>query len=145
MSDPKSSRRKNSSVPFKIRDADIFIDVKSFDLVKLRAVRGIHFIAPISRAGSDDANRRRRASIVRICTVEVCVRSNAAVGQIKCVLFVSRRMIGRGVERVEAMPFGLDIRSFGESETHSPKNSDRAIEHLGERMERAELGCGAGE
>ena len=49
-------------------------------------------------------------------------------------------MIGRGVERVEAMPFGLDIRPFGESETHSPKNSDPAVEHLGERMERAELG-----
>ena len=70
---------------------------------------------------------------------------HATVWQIKCVLLIARRMIGRGVEGVEAMPFGLDIRSFGKSETHSPKNSDSAVQHLGERMERAGLGCGAGE
>ena len=48
-------------------------------------------------------------------------------------------MIGRGVERVEAMPFVLDVRTFGEREPHSAKNADRAIEHLGERVERADF------
>ena len=81
---------------------------------------------------------------MRICTVEVWVRSNAAVGQIKSVLLVARRMIGRGVERVEAMPFGFDVRAFREREPHSPENADPAVEHLGEGMERAELGGGAG-
>ena len=48
-------------------------------------------------------------------------------------------MIGRGVERVEAMPFVFHVRAFGERETHPAKDADRAIEHLGERMERPDL------
>src|SRR5882724_7377383 len=43
-----------------IADTDLFINVKPFNLVKLYAVRGIDFIAPISRAGSDHANGRWR-------------------------------------------------------------------------------------
>ena len=45
---------------FQIRDADVLIDIEAFDLVKLRAVRRVDFIAPIGRARRDDANRRRR-------------------------------------------------------------------------------------
>ena len=37
------------------------------------------------------------------------------------------------------MPFGLDVGAVGERETHAPKNLDRAVEHLGERMKRAEF------
>src|SRR6266478_5398171 len=40
---------------FEIGNADVLIDVKPFDLVKLRAVSGIEFIAPISRARRDHA------------------------------------------------------------------------------------------
>ena len=49
-------------------------------------------------------------------------------------------MIGRGVERVEAMPFVFDVGAFGERESHAAKNLDRAIEHLRERMKTAQLG-----
>ncbi len=79
------------------------------------------------------------ASIVRICTVEVWVRRKPAIGQIKCVLLVARRMIGRSVQRVEAMPFRLDVGAFGKRESHPAENTDRAIEHLRERMKRAEF------
>ena len=37
------------------------------------------------------------------------------------------------------MPFGLDVRAFGERESHSAENLDPAIEHLRERMKRAAL------
>src|SRR5262249_11818017 len=42
-----------------ICDTYVFINIKSFDLVKLRAVRGIEFIATIGSAGSNHADRRR--------------------------------------------------------------------------------------
>ena len=60
-----------------------------------------------------------------------------AIRQIKGVGFVARRMIGRGVERVEAMPLVLDVGSLRERETHSAEKPDRAVEHLRERVERA--------
>jgi hypothetical protein len=67
-----------------------------------------------------------------------------AVGQIKGVLLVPRGMIGRGVERVEAMPFALDVGTFRQRETHSPENADSAIEHLSEGMQAAQLGGDTG-
>src|SRR5262249_62249035 len=35
---------------FQIRDADVFIDIKSFDLVELRTVRRVEFLVAISSA-----------------------------------------------------------------------------------------------
>src|SRR6202022_2739844 len=55
------------------------------------------------------------------------------------VLFVTRRMFGWRVKRVEAMPLIFDVWSIGEDEAHAAKNVDRAIEHLGEGMKRAAL------
>ena len=52
--------QKKFQCPFQVRDADILIHIKSFDLVKLRAVGGVHFIATIRGARSDHANRRWR-------------------------------------------------------------------------------------
>src|SRR5947207_1457911 len=40
--------------------ADVLVNMKPFDLMKLRAVGRIDFITAIGRAGRDDANRRRR-------------------------------------------------------------------------------------
>src|SRR5947208_6934544 len=45
---------------FQIGDAYVFIDIKSFDLVKLRAVRGVEFVATIRSPGSNHTNRRGR-------------------------------------------------------------------------------------
>ena len=45
---------------FQVGDADVFVHVKPFDLVELRAVSGVKFIAPIRCTGSNHTNRRRR-------------------------------------------------------------------------------------
>ena len=52
-------------------------------------------------------------------------------------------MFGRRVERVETMPFVLNVRSVRESEAHSPKNFDRTFPHLRERVQRANFVEGA--
>src|SRR5438094_6304603 len=62
-----------------------------------------------------------------------------AVWQIECVLFSARGMFGRRVERIETMPFVFNVRPVCEREAHSPKNFDRALPHLGEWMQRADL------
>ena len=45
---------------FQIGYAHVLINIEPFDLMKLRAVGRIDFIATIGRAGRDHANRRRR-------------------------------------------------------------------------------------
>src|SRR5947208_9083615 len=62
-----------------------------------------------------------------------------AVGEIKRILFIPRRMVRRGVERVETVPFRFNIGSIGQGETHATENCDSAIKHLREWMERSAL------
>ena len=54
-------------------------------------------------------------------------------------------MIRRGIQRVEAMPFVLDIRPIRKREPHPMKDADGAVEHLGERMKGSDLMRRAGE
>ncbi len=48
----------------------------------------------------------------------------AAVGEVKGVLLVARRMIGGRVQRVETMPLRLDVRAIGEREAHAAENAE---------------------
>jgi hypothetical protein len=112
--------------------------------VELRAVCGVHFIASISRAGRNHADRRRRILHGADLHGRGVGAEKPAVRQIKGVLLVARGVIGRGVEGVEAMPFGFHVRTFGERKAHPPENADPAIEHLGEGMQAAQLGGDAG-
>ena len=63
---------------------------------------------------------------------------------IQRVLNVTRRMIRRCVQRVEAMPFVLDFWTVLHCETHSLKNFDSAFENLRERVLMAEVVPAAG-
>src|SRR5205085_8147406 len=93
--------------PFQVSDADVLIDVKTFDLVKLRAMRRIDFVATVSRAWGDDANRRRRGLHRTNLNCGCVGAEQSAIRQIKCILLVAGWMFRRRVERVEAMPFVL--------------------------------------
>ena len=105
--------------------------------MELRAVRGIDFIAAIGRAGRDHANRRSGRFHGADLDGGSVGAEQTAVRQIECVLLVARGMIGRRVERVEAMPFIFDVGAIGQREAHAPENLDAAFEHLGEGMQRA--------
>src|SRR5881398_1437554 len=48
-------------------------------------------------------------------------------------------MFGRRVERIETMPFVLNIRPICERKAHPTKNFDRALPHLGQRMQCANV------
>ena len=104
--------------------------------MKLRAMGRVDFVAAICRPRGDYADRRPR----RFHRPDLDSRSmgskQTSVRQIKCVLLVARRMFGRRVESVETMPFGLNVRAVRKGETHSTENRDRAVEYLGERMQR---------
>src|SRR5260370_40286845 len=90
---------------FQVRDADVLIDVKTFDLMKLRAMRRVHFVATISRAGGNHANWRRRGLHRANLDGGSVGAEQSAVGQIKCVLLVARRMFRRRVQGTQAIPF----------------------------------------
>ena len=54
---------------------------------------------------------------------------DSAVGQVKRVLFISRRVIRRSVKGIETVPFRFDVGAFGESEPHSTEDPDCPVEH----------------
>jgi hypothetical protein len=68
------------------------------------------------------------ASMVRICTGEVCVRSTLrfAVGpgrQEEGVVHLARRMALGEVQRGEIVIVGLDVRTFGDGESPCRRRS----------------------
>ena len=75
-----------------------------------------------------------RVSMVRICTGEVWVRSNRAVGDKEGILHVARRMIFGNIERFEVMVIVFDIRAAGDLETHARKNIDDLVDDQRQRM-----------
>ena len=51
-----------------------------------------------------------------------------ALPEIKRVLFIARRMLGRRVECIETVPLGLNVRPVCKGETHSAEDRNCAIE-----------------
>jgi hypothetical protein len=64
--------------------------------------------------------------------------------EVKGVGVVASRVIGGGVEGVEAVEFGFDLGTVGEGEAEAAEDLDRAILDKGEGVEGAdrELTCG---
>ena len=59
-------------------------------------------------------------------------------GEVQRVLHVARGMLGRHVQRVEAVPLVLDLGTFDDREAHAREDVFHAIAHDGERMAVAE-------
>ena len=82
------------------------------------------------------------ASMVRICTGLVCVRSTGRVPsgpsrEIERVVLLPRRMLGRNVERGEVVEVGLDVRTFGDREAHVGEDLGDLVDDLADRMDAA--------
>ena len=56
------------------------------------------------------------------------------------VVHVARRMAFREIELGEVVIFGLDVGAFGDGETHIGENRRQLVDHLGDRMDAADLG-----
>ncbi len=87
------------------------------------------------------------ASIVRICTGLVCVRSTrrdpSAFGvEVERVVLLPRRMLGRNVELGEVEIVRLDVRPFGDGEAHVGEDLDALVVDLADGMDAA-VGDGA--
>ena len=61
----------------------------------------------------------------------------ASVGEVEGVLLVARGVVGGGVERVEAVPFVVDVRAVGEREAHAAEDLHGAVEQLRDRVQAA--------
>ena len=83
------------------------------------------------------------ASIARICTGEVWVRSTRGSSpgvarlEVEGVLHRPRRMVLGHVERGEIIPLGLDLRPFGDGEAEVGENLRELVHHLADRVDRA--------
>ena len=112
----------------------------AFDLAERRRVRQVEVVAAIDAARHDDADRR----LVRLHVADLHRRGVrpqqrahvvGAAGlasdrrrEIQRVLHVARGMLGRHVQRVEAVPLVFDLRAFDDGEAHAREDrlpSDR--------------------
>src|SRR5260370_40675410 len=85
---------------FQVRDADVLIDVKTFDLMKLPAMRRVHFVATISRAGGNHANWRPRGLHRANLHGGSVGAEQSAVGQIKLLLLRAPRSVLRRLQGI---------------------------------------------
>ena len=128
---------------FEVTEADVLIDVEAFELVEDAEVRGVDFIATIGCAGSNDAHGERLGGFHGANLHAGRVRAQqAAIRQVKSILLVASRMIGRRVQRIEAMPLGFNLGSFCQCEAHAAQRADSEIANLCERMQRANASTG---
>ena len=82
------------------------------------------------------------ASIVRICTGEVWVRSTSRVPsgrsrQVEGVVLLAGRVLGRDVEGGEVVEIVLDMRPFGDRKAHLAKDRDDLVDRLADRVDAA--------
>ena len=141
-----------------IRQRDAFADDEPFDLPEHRRVREVEIVAPVDAAGHDDADRR----LVRLHVADlhrrgvraqqrpddrrgVRFRPCTGVREIQRVLHVARGMLGRHVQRVEAVPLVFDLRAFDDREAHAREDVFHAVAHERQRMAMAERAAGAGQ
>src|SRR5205807_8453088 len=104
--------------------------------MKLWAVRCVEFVAPIRRTRGNHADGRRcRFHLMNLHCGSVGSQKSP-IGQIKRVLFVAGRVIGRRIQSIEAVPLGFDIGTFGKRKTHTSENLNSALLHLMKRMQR---------
>ena len=56
------------------------------------------------------------------------------------VVHVARRMVFREIELGEIVVVGLDVRPFGDGKAHVGEDRGQFVDHLGDRMDAADLG-----
>ena len=144
------SRTNASSVPLRSASEMPSPTTSAFHLREHRGVRQVEIVAAVDAAGHDDPDRR----LVRLHVADLHRRGMRAqqrpaiVGpaalaldrrrQIQRVLHVARGMLGRHVQRVEAVPLVLDLGTFDDREAHAREDVFHAIAHDGQRMPVAE-------
>ena len=84
---------------------------------------------------------------MRICTGEVWVRStrrepSGPLREIKGVVLLPGRVLGRDVECGEVVEILLDMRAFGDLKAHLAKDGDDLVHGLADRMEPTGAGEG---
>ena len=75
--------------------------------------------------------------MTRICTGDVCVRSNLPSGKVECVLHGTGRMVRRNVERLEVVVVVFELRPFHNLESDSLKQRRDSLEGASDRMQAA--------
>ena len=65
--------------------------------------------------------------------------------KVKGILRIARRMIGRRVQRIEAMIFVFDFGTVRHGETNFPKTANDILGDLSQRMQLADEAAAAGQ
>ena len=106
-------------------------------------VRGVHLVPTVAAARGDDLHRRlplfQDPDLHRggLGTEQpTAVRAGRQV-EIEGVRLVPGRMVGRRVQRIEVVVFGLDLRAVGQRKTQPVKDVHDPVQRLGQHMHRA--------
>ena len=120
------------------------VDDEALDLMEHRRV-GLVGIAAIGAARNDDADRRLlRQHGAHLHRRGVGAQQQPrAVGlrvEIERVVHVAGRMALGEIELGEVVVVGLDVRPFGDGETHVGEDRGEFVDHLADRMHAPDLG-----
>ena len=141
----KNALQNSSSTQRMLATLARLVDDQPFDLMEHRRCVASESM-PVGLAGDDDADRR----LLRLHGADLHRRGvgaqKLAAGrpstplQEERVVHLARRMAFGEVQRGEIVIVGLDIRTFGDRETHIAEDRGDLVDHLADRMDAAALG-----
>ena len=129
--------------PFQMAEMRFLVDHQAFDLMEHRRMRLVA-VAAIGAARRDDADRRLlRQHGAHLHRRGVGAQQEARAVRLRIeeerVVHLARRMRFRDIELGEVVIVGLDIGPFGDSKAHIGENRGQFVDHLGDRMDAADL------
>ena len=104
-----------------VGDRDIAVDDETLHLRELGEVRCIHLIAAIRGARSDHAHWRRLRFHDAYLHRRGMRSQETPIGKVKGIQLVARGMIWWSIERIETIPFSLNVRSIGQGKPEPAK------------------------
>ena len=108
-------------------------------------MRRVDLVAAVSGTRGDDADRRGLGFHGADLHAGSMGPEEFSGVEIEGVFFVAGRMVGGGVEGVEAMEFIFDFRAVGEGESHAAEDADGLIADQGEWVQRADVDLAGGQ
>ena len=123
---------------FEVGEGDVFVHVEGFDLIENAEVGGVDLIAAVGSTGGDDADGQGFHGLHGADLHAGGVGAEElAVRHVKGVALVAGGVIGGRVQRIKAMPLGLDFGSVRQREAHAAEGAHGEVADLREWVQGA--------
>ena len=123
----------------------LHVDVQPLDLMEVRGVRRVRRVAAVAAAGVDDPHGRLAPLHHADLDGRRLRAQQPAVLEPERVARVPRRVVRRGVERIEVVERRLHVRTVRDGEPELREDAGRLLDDAGDGVHRAEAAPRAGQ